>query len=109
MIYAGLMDLVTLKIRNTLVVGIGLAWLVLAPLAGFSWNELGASAGVGGAVLVDHLHILRARLDRRRRRQARRGDGALVPAARGAALSSPMRRVLGGILTLVILQLRDRR
>ena len=52
MIYAGLMDLVTLKIRNTLVIAIGCGWLVLAPLAGFSLSEMGASAAVGAVVLV---------------------------------------------------------
>ena len=49
MVYAGLMDLVTLKIRNLLVLAIGGAWLVLAPLAGFS--------------------LSRARLERRRSRR----------------------------------------
>ena len=52
MIYAGLMDLVTLKIRNTLVLAIGGAWLILAPLAGFSLAELGSSAAVAGGVFV---------------------------------------------------------
>jgi prepilin peptidase CpaA len=52
MIYAGLMDLVTLKIRNHLVLAILGAWLVLAPLSGFSFAELGASAAVAGGVFV---------------------------------------------------------
>lgn len=52
MIYAGLMDLVTMKIRNVLVLAIGAAWLVLAPLAGFSLAELGSSAAVAAIVFV---------------------------------------------------------
>ncbi len=52
MIYAGLMDLVTLKIRNHLVLAIGLGWLVLAPLAGFSVSDLGSSAAVAAGVFA---------------------------------------------------------
>lgn len=52
MVYAGLMDLVTLTIRNTLVLGLLSAWLVLAPIAGFSLPELGASAAVAVFVFV---------------------------------------------------------
>jgi prepilin peptidase CpaA len=51
-LYAGFMDLMTLKIRNILVVAILVAWLVLAPLAGFSWNELGMSLAVAGVVFA---------------------------------------------------------
>ena len=51
-LYAGFMDLMTLKIRNVLVLGLLVAWLVLAPLAGFSWNELGMSLAVAGVVFA---------------------------------------------------------
>ena len=51
-LYAGFMDLMTLKIRNFLVLVILAAWLVLAPLAGFSWAELGMSLAVAGAVFA---------------------------------------------------------
>jgi prepilin peptidase CpaA len=52
MIFAGLMDLATMKIRNVLVAAIGLAWLALAPLAGFSLQEMGQNFGVALIVLV---------------------------------------------------------
>ena len=52
MVYAGLMDLMTLKIRNLLVLALAALWIVLAPLAGFGLSELGTSVAVGGAVLV---------------------------------------------------------
>ena len=52
MVYAGLMDLVTLRIRNMLVLAIGSAWLVLAPLAGFTFVELGSSVAVAGLVFA---------------------------------------------------------
>ena len=52
MIYAGVMDLVTLTIRNVLVLAIGAAWLVLAPFAGFSLMELGWSVAIAALVFV---------------------------------------------------------
>ena len=51
-LYAGFMDLMTLKIRNVLVLGMLVAWLALAPLAGFSWNELGMSLAVAAGVFA---------------------------------------------------------
>ncbi len=52
MVYAGLMDLATLKIRNWLVLALAAAWLILAPLAGFSLTELGWSLAVAGMVFA---------------------------------------------------------
>jgi prepilin peptidase CpaA len=105
MIYAGLMDLVTLKIRNPLVIGIGCAWLVLAPLSGFSLDELAASAGVGGAVLAITFTLFALGWI---------GGGDAKLAAVTALWFQPQEAlvyfayasVLGGILTLGILQLR---
>jgi prepilin peptidase CpaA len=105
MIYAGLMDLVTLKIRNSLVIGIGCAWLLLAPLSGFTMAELGASAAVGGAVLVVTFIFFAAGWI---------GGGDAKLAAVTALWFQPHEAlvffayasVLGGILTLVIMQLR---
>ena len=105
MIYAGLMDLVTLKIRNALVAAIGIAWLVLAPLAGFSLSDLGASLGVAGVVLVLSFTFFAlgwigggdAKLAAVTALWFRPDEALLYFAATG---------VLGGILTLVILQLR---
>ncbi len=105
MIYAGLMDLVTLKIRNTLVVAIGGAWLLLAPIAGFSLSEMGASAAVGGVVLVLTFTFFALGWI---------GGGDAKLAAVTALWFQPHEAlaffaytsVLGGILTLVIVQLR---
>lgn len=107
MIYAGLMDLVTLKIRNTLVLVIGLAWLVLAPLSGFSLAELGGSAAVAAIVLVVTFIFFALGWI---------GGGDAKLAAVSALWFSPDQAllyfiyaaVLGGFLTLLILQLRTR-
>src|SRR5687768_15050454 len=52
MVYAGLMDLFTMKIRNVLVLAIGAVWFLLAPMAGFSAAEMGWSVVVAGVVFV---------------------------------------------------------
>jgi prepilin peptidase CpaA len=52
MVYAGLTDLTTMKIRNSLVLLFLLAYLVLAPLLGFAVYDIGWSAVVAAAVLV---------------------------------------------------------
>src|SRR6185436_2482760 len=52
MVYAGLTDLTTMKIRNGLVVLFLLAYVVLAPFAGFSIAEIGWSAVVAAGVLA---------------------------------------------------------
>jgi len=104
-LYAGLMDLVTLKIRNMLVLAIGGAWLVLAPLAGFTLHELGASAGVAALVFVVTFTFFAAGWI---------GGGDAKLAAVTALWFSPEQAllyfiyaaVLGGFLTLAILHLR---
>ena len=106
MIYAGLMDLVTLKIRNVLVIAIGIAWLVLAPLAGFGFSELGSSAAVaGGVFVVTFIFFALGWI----------GGGDAKLAAVTALWFQPQEALLyftyaaflGGILTLGILQLRS--
>jgi prepilin peptidase CpaA len=105
MIYAGLMDLVTLTIRNTLVIGIVLTWAVFAPLAGFSWSDLATSAGVSGAVLAITFTFFALGWI---------GGGDAKLAAATALWFEPHETliffayasVLGGFLTLGILQLR---
>lgn len=52
MVHAGVMDLTTLKIRNSLVLLLLGAYAVLAPLAGFAVQEIGLSAAVAAGVLV---------------------------------------------------------
>ena len=41
MIFAGIMDLLTLKIRNILVSGIAVVYFVAAPIVGLSLAEIG--------------------------------------------------------------------
>jgi len=105
MIYAGLMDLVTLKIRNHLVLAIGAAWLILAPLSGFSLPELGSSALAAGVVLAVTFTFFALGWI---------GGGDAKLAAVTALWFQPEQALLyftyaaflGGILTLGILQLR---
>ena len=52
MIYAGLTDLTTMKIRNGLVLLFLLAYVVLVPFAGFTVYEIGWSAAVAAGVLI---------------------------------------------------------
>jgi prepilin peptidase CpaA len=105
MVYAGLMDLVTLKIRNALVLALAASWLVLAPLAGFTPAEIGTSAAVAGLVFVLAFGLFAAGW-------IGGGDAKLATAAvlwldPEQALSFFLyAAVLGGILAIIILQLR---
>jgi prepilin peptidase CpaA len=107
MVYAGIMDLVTLKIRNGLVLVLAAAWLVLAPLAGFSFSELGASAVVAVVVFVLVFAFFALGWI---------GGGDAKLAAVTALWFAPSEALLyylyaafiGGVLTLAILQLRSR-
>lgn len=107
MIYAGAMDLFTLKIRNALVIAIALAWLLLAPLAGFSMAELGWSVAVAALVFVCTVTLFAFGW-------IGGGDAKLAAAAslwfqpEEVLLFFIYASVLGGVLTLVILQLRAR-
>ena len=105
MIYAGFMDLVTLTIRNRLVIGIAVAWLILAPLAGFSLSDLGTSLGLAGGVFVVTFTLFALGWI---------GGGDAKLAAVTALWFRPDEALLyfmyasflGGVLTLGILQLR---
>jgi prepilin peptidase CpaA len=107
MVYAGIMDLMTLKIRNSLVLGLAVAWLALAPAAGFDLASLGASVAV--AVLVFVLAFAFFAL-------GWIGGGDAKLAAVTALWFAPAEALLyytyaafiGGLLTLAILQLRAR-
>ncbi len=107
MVYAGVMDLVTLKIRNTLVVAIGVAWAILAPLAGFSLSELGWSVALAALVFVCTFAFFALGW-------IGGGDAKLATVAAlwfqpsEALLFFVYASLLGGLLTLVILQLRMR-
>jgi prepilin peptidase CpaA len=106
MIYAGLMDLVTLKIRNHLVLAIGLGWLILAPLSGQGLSELGSSAAVAGGVFAVTFTFFALGWI---------GGGDAKLAAVTALWFQPdlallyfmYAAFLGGVLTLGILQLRS--
>jgi prepilin peptidase CpaA len=52
MVYAGLTDLTTMKISNSLVLLFLVAYMVLAPLAGFTVREMAWSAAVATGVLA---------------------------------------------------------
>jgi|SRR5579859_3603979 len=52
MVYAGLTDLTTMKIRNSLLLFFLIAYAVLAPLLGFAVHDIGWSAVVAMGVLV---------------------------------------------------------
>ncbi len=52
MFYAGFSDLTTYKIRNTLVLLLLLAYVVMAPIAGFAAYEMARSVAVALAVLL---------------------------------------------------------
>jgi prepilin peptidase CpaA len=105
MVYAGLMDLVTLKIRNALVLALGAGWLVLAPLAGFPLQDLGWSVGVASFVFAVTFVLFALGWI---------GGGDAKLAAVSALWFSPEQALLyftyasllGGMLTLGILQLR---
>ncbi len=51
-VWAGMMDLITMKIRNDLILLLLVIYAALAPLAGFGAMEIGTSAAVAFAVLV---------------------------------------------------------
>lgn len=52
MVYAGVMDLTTMRIRNGLVIALLAIYVALAPLAGFTVEEIAWSAAVAAALLV---------------------------------------------------------
>ena len=52
MVFAGLMDIMTFKIRNRLVVGLILGYAVLAPLAGAALDDMGLSLALAGGVFL---------------------------------------------------------
>ena len=52
MVFAGLMDVMTMKIRNRLVVGLVLGYAVLAPLAGIALDDMGLSLALAGGVFL---------------------------------------------------------
>ena len=52
MIFAGIMDLLTLKIRNILVSAIAITFFIAAPVVGLTLTEIGLSVAVAALVLI---------------------------------------------------------
>ena len=52
MIFAALMDFMTMKIRNRLVIVVALAYAVLAPLAGFGLEDMALSLAIAAGVFL---------------------------------------------------------
>jgi prepilin peptidase CpaA len=52
MVYAGLMDLTTMRIRNGLVLALVAAYIILAPFAGFTVGEIAWSVAIAAAILA---------------------------------------------------------
>jgi prepilin peptidase CpaA len=52
MVFAALMDVMTMKIRNRLVAGLILGYAVLAPLAGIALDDMGLSLALAGGVFL---------------------------------------------------------
>jgi prepilin peptidase CpaA len=52
LVYAGVMDLMTMTIRNVLVLALAAGWLLLAPIAGFTLQQMGASFAVALVVFA---------------------------------------------------------
>lgn len=105
-LYAGFMDLMTLKIRNVLVLAMLVAWLALAPLAGFSWDELAMSVAVAAGVFALTFTFFALGW-------IGGGDAKLATVTAlwiGPEHALPYfayASVLGGLLTLLILKLRS--
>ncbi len=106
LVYAGVMDLVTMKIRNVLVLGLAASWIVLAPLAGFGAAEMGWSLAVALTVFVITFVFFALGW-------IGGGDAKLAAvsalwfAPEQALLYFTYAALLGGVLTLIILQLRS--
>ena len=107
LVYAGVMDVITMKIRNVLVLGLAAAWVVLAPLAGFEAAELGWSLAVAAGVFaITFVFFALGWIGGGDAKLA--AVSALWFAPEQALLYFSYAAVLGGVLTLVILQLRSR-
>jgi prepilin peptidase CpaA len=105
MIFAGIMDLMTLKIRNVLVLAIALGFFILAPLAGFSLEEIGWSVAVAAMVFAFTFVFFALGW-------IGGGDAKLAFATAlwfGPQFVLPyftLTMILGGVLTLIIIVLR---
>jgi prepilin peptidase CpaA len=105
MVFAGLMDVMTMKIRNRVVVGLVLGYAVLAPLAGIAFDEMGLSLALAGGVFLAGFTMFSMGW-------IGGGDAKLATATvlwLGAAHVLPYlvyTALLGGVLTLAVLAFR---
>ena len=105
LVYAALMDIMTMKIRNLLVLAIAGAYFVLAPVAGFSLSAIGFSVLVALVVFLATFFFFA---------MGWIGGGDAKLAAATALWFSPSEALvyfvyaslLGGLLTLLILSFR---
>jgi len=106
MVFAGLMDVMTMKIRNRLVLGLVLGYAVLAPLAGIALDEMGLSLALAGGVFLAGFTLFSMGW-------IGGGDAKLASATvlwLGAAHVLPYlvyTALIGGVLTLVVLVFRQ--
>jgi prepilin peptidase CpaA len=105
MVFAALMDVATMKIRNRLVIALILGYAVLAPLAGIPLHEIGLSLALAAVVFVVGFTMFSFGW-------IGGGDAKLATATAlwlGAAHMLPYvvyAALLGGVLTLAILAFR---
>ena len=106
MVFAGLMDVMTMKIRNRLVLGLVLGYAVLAPLAGIALDEMGLSLALAGGVFLAGFTLFSMGW-------IGGGDAKLASATvlwLGEAHVLPYlvyTALIGGVLTLVVLVFRQ--
>ena len=95
MAFAASSDLFTMTIANRVSLILVAGFVLLAVLTGMSAAEMLSHAGAAAAVLAVVFVFFSARLDRRRRRQARGGHGAVArlrPSGRLSGLCFAVRR-----------------
>jgi prepilin peptidase CpaA len=105
MVFAGIMDIMSMKIRNRLVLGIIVGYAVLAPLAGFTLHEMGLNLALAAAVFLVGFSLFSMGW-------IGGGDAKLATATvlwLGAAHVLPYlvyTALIGGVLTLAVLAFR---
>lgn len=106
MVFAGLMDVMTMKIRNRLVAALFLGYALLAPLAGIAFDEMGLSLALAGGVFLAGFTLFSMGW-------IGGGDAKLASATvlwLGAAHVLPWlvyTALIGGVLTLAVLVFRQ--
>ena len=103
---AAMSDLFTMKIPNTLPAVLLISFLVLAPLVGIGWSEVGMSLAAGTAVFVVCFGLFAANV-------MGGGDAKLLTAAacwfgfnQSLLIFLVATAFLGGVLTIAILMIR---